>query len=141
MNNEFKELYDDWMRAVMFKSYGQFDDPTWNTLEEWSLGNPEEAIDSIKEILLEEPDHVVQLLDKLMPDELKIDGYIDLESYCNCWLNILCGTLETGKFINYYGDYQKYQKYLDKNYIPWNPFKEEDPNPSFNKWKEEIKCG
>lgn len=46
---------------------------------------------------------------------------------CNKWLNYFKGT----ENIDYYKDFKAYKKYLHNNYKGWNPFKEEDPNPSY----------
>lgn len=135
MNSEFKNLYDAWRSATMFKSTGQFQDSTWKNLMDWCRANRGEAFKSIKEILLEGPGWIVQALDELSPGMIKADGYIPLDTYCNLWLIILNG----GENIDYYEDWKAWQKWLENNYKPWNPFKEDDPNPSLEEWKEEYK--
>lgn len=140
MNKEFEELYNKWEEDTMFLSCRDFqNEPGFIALLEWSKEHKKEAIDSIKEMLLKEPDFVVYILDELFDHPLSTDGYVSLEAYCNFWL-ILLDYYENGeKKLNtssdYYNDWREYQKYMKHNYIAWNPFKENDPNVTLEEFK------
>lgn len=159
MNKTFENLYKDWHNATCFSSIISRDEIHYKALEEWCVNNKEEASESFKELLLEEPSHAVGILDKMYPGVLKVEGYVGLEPYCNMWLNILCNKellrsiIESGfnkdvilnfnstekeklKMVDYYKEYDAYKEYLDKHYIPWNPFHEDDPNVTFEEFKQ-----
>lgn len=144
MNKEFKELYDKWNEATMFLSYRDLEqEQGFIDLVNWSKENKEEAVDSIEEILKNEPDFVVYVLDELYDHPLATEGYVSIEQYCNVWLNILDyyknGEKDLSK-VNFskdnYKDYKAYMEYMDDNYIPWNPFTGDgDPNVTFEEYK------
>lgn len=153
MNKTFESLYKDWRNATCFSSIISCDEIHYKALEEWCVNNKEEASECFKELLLEEPSHAVGILDKMYPGVLKVEGYVGLEPYCNMWLNILCGIIESGlnnaallnsnstknekiKIVDYYKEYDAYKEYLDKHYIPWNPFRQDDPNVTFEEFKQ-----
>ena len=159
MNKTFENLYKDWRNATCFSSIISRDEIHYKVLEEWCVNNKEEASECFKELLLEEPSHAVGILDKMYPDVLKVEGYVGLEPYCNMWLNILCNKellriiIESGsnkeillnfnstekkklKTVDYYKDYRAYHKYMEKHYIPWNPFREDDPNITLEEYKQ-----
>lgn len=133
MNKEFEELYNEWYKNTMFMSCGNFENVWWHNLVEWSEQHKQEAKDGIIEILRREPDWIVQLCDTLW-GKLDTHGYIPLEPYCNLWLNILEGKNDFHK--DNYKDYRKWKKHLDKYYIPWNPFQEDDPNVTLEEFRQ-----
>ena len=143
MNKEFEKLYDKWYKDTCFLSSRDFqNEPGFIDLVNWSKDNKEEAVDSIVEMLKEEPDFVVYVLDELFDHPLKADGYISIEQYCNVWLNLVeyykDGEKDLSK-INLnkdnYKKYREYMKYMDDNFIPFNPFTEEDPNVTLEEFK------
>lgn len=132
MNNKFLELWKEWHNAIDFLSIDLGpDEPHWQRLVEWSLENKDEATESIKEILLEEPDGVVRILETLYGKRYTGEHHISLDTYCSVWLSEL-----TGETKDYYKDWRGWQEYLKNNYIPWNPLKEDDPNPTLEEWKK-----
>lgn len=134
MNKEFEKLYREWKVNTMFLSSGLHDNGWWKNLSEWSKSHPQEAKEGIIEILEQEPNHVVRLCSELWGD-LDANGYLPLDAYCNTWLNILKG--ENDFFKDNYKEYREYVKYMDDNYIPWNPFTGDgDPNVTFKEFKE-----
>ena len=38
--------------------------------------------------------------------------------------------------VDYYKEYDAYKEHLDKHYIPWNPFRQDDPNVTFEEFKQ-----
>lgn len=140
MNKEFEDLYSDWYLATCFQSSRDFKhEPGFIALLEWSKEHKKEAIDSIKEILLKEPDFVVYILDELFDHPLSTDGYVSLEAYCNFWL-ILLDYYENGEnklntSADYYKDWRAYQEYMKDNFIPYNCFTENDPNITLEEFK------
>ena len=36
----------------------------------------------------------------------------------------------------HYKDYDEFKEYQEKHYIPWNPFHEENPNITFEEFKQ-----
>lgn len=66
--------------------------------------------------------------------------YEELKKWCNFWVLILENRLENykkGGILPYiYKDYDEYQEYMKDHYIAWNPFKEEDPNITFDEFKQ-----
>lgn len=144
MNKEFKELYDKWYYDTFLLANRDFEhEPGFIELVSWSKDNKEEAIDSIVEMLKEAPDFVVYVLDELFDHPLTAEGYISIEQYCNAWLNLIeyykSGEKDTSKINLYkdnYKDYRAYMKYMDDNFIPFNPFKESDPNVTLEEFKQ-----
>lgn len=135
MNSEFKELYDKWYNRTCILSTGITEAPEYIDIINWSLAHNKEAIESIKEILLQGPDHIVYVLDEIIkPKAIKTTGYVPLNCYCSLWLNILNGTANDP--IDFYKDYNEYHEYMKDNYIPWNPVKEDDPNITLEEFKQ-----
>ena len=138
MDAEFKKLYDEWKYNTSFLSIIDNNNIFYQNLEKWCLEHKYEAINCIKEILLQEPDWCVTILEKLIPGTdipTKHIG-VGLTAYCNVWLNAICGTYYTGKLVDYYKDYKEYHKYMNTNYKAWDPRKEEDPNISLPDFKK-----
>lgn len=143
MNKEFKDLYDKWNEATMFLSCRDFqNEPGFIALVEWSKEHKKEAVESIAEMLKEEPSFVVYILDELFDHPLIYEGYIPLDQYCNAWIALIefynSGETDTKAFSitkDYYKDWREYQEYMKDNYISWNPFKENDPNVTLDEFK------
>lgn len=144
---EYEKLYEEWMRDVGFSSTLVFQGESWNRLLEWCRENREEFKKSILEQLKESPNWSVQLLDEIYGKELgvKAEGYVGLKDWCNFWVLILENRLENykkGDVLPYvYKEYDEYKEYLKNNYIPWNPFKEDDPNITFEEFKQGKRNG
>ena len=143
MNNEFLDLYYKWRNTFIFSAFGSADPrakDAYEKLKEWSLENVKEAVECIKEILLEEPNDVVLLLPDILGTNIEIDGWMPLDSICNIWLNILNHDIsddhEKKELKDYYKDYREFKEYMKDNYIPWNPVHEEDPNITFEEFKQ-----
>ena len=132
---EFEELYMKWYSSYMFSAFGGANPASkgyYDNLKEWCKENKKESLEYIKEMLEYEPSDIVMILQDLYADELgiKFEGYCSLDAVCNLWLNVLNKEkgLEKGKLKDYYKSYYKYKNYMDKNYIPWCPNFEDDPN-------------
>lgn len=138
---QFLDLYKKWYGSYIFSAFGP-NDPNakehYLKLREWCENHKGDALLYIRELLLEGPNDVVQLLDDLYKDEFGFDydGFCSLDMYCNLWLNIINAEFNNKHIIDYYKDYNKWQKYLEKNYIPWNPFHENDPNVTLEEFKQ-----
>lgn len=143
MNKEFKELYDKWYYDTFLLSHRDLErEQGFIDLVNWSKDNKEEAVDSIIEMLNGGPDFVVYVLDELFDHPLTAEGYISIEQYCNVWLNLVEYYRDGEKDLtkvdlskDNYKDYKAYMKYMDDNFIPFNPFKEEDPNITLEEFK------
>lgn len=143
MNTEFKELYDKWNEDTWLLSYRDLENEQgFIDLVKWSKENKEEAAASIEEILKNGPDFVVYVLDELFNHPLKADGYISIEQYCNVWINLIeyyrNGEKDFSKIDLYkdnYKEYREYMKYMETNYLQWNPTKEDDPNITLEEFK------
>ena len=143
MNKEFKELYDKWYEDTFLLSYRDLEhEQGFIDLVNWSKDNKEEAVDSIVEMLKESPDFAVYVLDELFDHPLTAEGYVSIEQYCNVWLNLVEYYRDGEKDLtkvdiskDNYKDYKAYMKYMDDNFIPFNPFKEEDPNITLEEFK------
>lgn len=133
MNKEFEKFYREWENNTMFLSGGLHCNEWRKNLSEWSKSHPQEAKGGIIEILEQGPGHIVRLCSELW-GELDANGYLPLDAYCNIWLNILKG--ENDFFKDNYKDWHDYQKYMTEHYIAWNPFKECDPNVTFEEFKK-----
>ena len=143
MNKKFKELYDKWYYDTFLLSYRDLEqEQGFIDLVNWSKEHKEEAVDSIVEMLKEAPDFVVYVLDELYDHPLTNEGYVSIEQYCNVWLNLIeyyrdgekdLTKVDLGK--DNYKDYREYMNYMDENFIPFNPFKEDDPNITLEEFK------
>lgn len=143
MNADFEKLYNKWYADTALLSHRDFqNEPGFVALVEWSKEHKKEAVESIQEMLIEEPSFVVYVLDELFDYPLTCEGYVTLHKYCNAWIAIIdfynSGEQDTSKFSishDYYEDWQAYHKYLKDHYIPWNPFHEDDPNITLEDFK------
>lgn len=139
--NEFLRLYNKWYHSYIFSAFGP-NDPNarehYLKLREWCANNKGDALLYIRELLLEEPSDIVLILDDLYKNEFgfNVDGYCPLDTYCNLWLNVTNAEFDNKHIIDYYEDYNKWHDYLKDNYIPWNPFKEQDPNVTLEEFKQ-----
>lgn len=143
MNKEFKELYDKWNEDTWLLSWrGIENEQGFIDLVNWSKDHTEEAVDSIVEMLKEAPDFVVYVLDELFGHPLTEKGYMSIEQYCNVWLNLVEYYRDGEKDLtkvdlnkDNYKVYREYMKYMETNYLPWNPTKEDDPNVTLEEFK------
>lgn len=145
MNIEFERLYREYWKKICFLSSLPPYIPEWDALVEWSKAHKKEAVDCIIEMLSEEPSDVVGLCEELFPGMLKAEGFVPLDMWCNTWLVILTAykngqtkldTIDPKEFPDHYKEYKAYHKYMENHYIPWNPFHEDDPNISFEDYKQ-----
>jgi hypothetical protein len=139
MDKEFLELYKEWYYSYCFNSnQANLINDKLIKLEIWCKNNKKEAIEYIKQIIKDEPDNIIILLPELLNyrpkwlDNPQIGLYMDLEKCCNWWLNYFNNT----KNINYYKNYDAWQRYLKKNYISWRPNIENDPNITLKEFME-----
>lgn len=138
---QFLDLYKKWYSSYMFSAFGP-NDPNarehYLKLREWCANNKGDALLYIRELLLEEPSDIVLILDDLYKDEFgfNVDGYCPLDMYCNLWLNITNAEFDNEHIIDYYKDYNAWKKHLKKEYIPWNPVHEDDPNVTLEEFKQ-----
>lgn len=141
MNKEFEELYLDWYRNTAFMSVGNFENEWWYKLMEWSKQYTKEAIEGVREIIADEPAQVVHLLDLIVEDPPKAEGYVPLDVWCNLWIAII-DSAKDGKIggpieiKDNYEDSRAYHEYLKDHYIPWNPFHEDNPNITLEEFKQ-----
>lgn len=144
MNKEFKKLYDKWHYDTFLLASRDFKhEQGFIDLVNWSKDNKEEAVDSIVEMLNEAPNFVVYVLDELFCHPLTVEGYVSIEQYCNVWLNLIEYYKDGEKDLtkvdlnkDNYKVYREYMEYMDKNYIPWNPFTGDgDPNVTLEEYK------
>lgn len=138
MNKEFEELYNKWHTDTMFLSVGNFNTDSWFKLVEWSKEHTKEAIEGVREIIADEPAQVVYLLDLIVENPPKAEGYVPLDIWCNLWVAII-DSAKDGKIrypIDIYEDSRAYHEYMKDNYIPWNPFHEDDPNITLEEFKQ-----
>lgn len=140
---EFEKLYRDWIFSFGVSAFGCSDpnaQEPYEKLKAWCKENKQESLQFIKELLEYEPSDIVMILQDLYADELgiKIEGFMPLDQVCNLWLNILNNPKELSKekMNDYYEDYRKWKKHLDKNYLPWRPNLEDDPNVTLEEYKE-----
>jgi len=142
MDAKFEELYNKWHTDTMFLSVGNFNHETWFTLVDWSKAHTKEAIEGVRELIGDEPNQIVHLLDEIIENPPIAEGYVPLDKWCNVWIAIIDSSKEgktdikLNKVDDNYKDYKAYQKYMDKNYIPWNPFHEDDPNITLEEFKQ-----
>ena len=143
MNNEFLDLYNKWRNTFIFSAFGSADPrakESYEELKKWSLINVKEAVECIKEILLEEPNDVILLLPEILGTNIEIDGWMPLDAICNIWLNILNHDINDNhdqkELKDYYKDYREFHEYMKDHYIPWNPVHEENPNITFEEFKQ-----
>lgn len=144
---EIDKLFSTWYTAIMFDSTGRLGHREWDELVLYAKEHQEDFKDwALRE--LEDPKfenfHIPDILDAVLPEALPVPSKKDPIEFvflntddlymirCNSWLNYLNGT----SGINYYKDYQEYHNYLQKNYIPWSPNKEDNPNPSYKEFME-----
>lgn len=144
---EIDKLFSTWYRAIMFDSTGRLGHQERDELVSYAKEHQEDLKAwALRE--LEEPKFenlwIPEILDASLSDNLPVPSkksLVEIVSLntddlymirCNSWLNHLKGT----SGINYYKDYQEYHNYLQKNYIPWSPNKEDDPNPSYKEFIE-----
>ena len=145
MNKEFEALYKEWRSNTMFLSTGNFDNEWWSRLVKWSKKHTKEAIEGVRELIEDEPDHVVHLLDEIIENGPNAEGYVPLDAWCNLWIAIIDASKNNeGKdrlvfpddIKDNYEDSRAYHEYLKTHYIPWNPFHEDDPNITLEEFRQ-----
>lgn len=145
MNKEFEDLYKEWHSNTMFLSTGNFNNEWWSRLVKWSKKHTKEAIEGVRELIADEPDHVVHLLDEIIENGPKAEGYVPLDAWCNLWIAIIDASKNNeGKdrlvfpdeIKDNYEDSRAYHEYLKTHYIPWNPFHEDDPNITLEEFRQ-----
>lgn len=106
-----------------------------------------EALAYIKECLEDEPSYLYLVIERLLVDDSMMDEYhkvfensnASMEDICNTWLNVINETFERNNGDVFGKDnyiiYREYQKFLNSNYIAWDPRKEEDPNITVKQYK------
>jgi len=140
MNKEFLKLYKNWYYSYIFDSTGRLSmvNDKLVELEIWCKKNKDEALKSIIIMLEDEPDNVIILLPEMTGIRPKwlsnasVGIHMTLEEMSNWWLNYL----KKSKNVDYYKDWRKWKKYLDKNYMSWRPNLENDPNVTQKEFKE-----
>lgn len=155
---KIEELFIAWYKRIMFDSTG-----TWGKKErDEFVSYCKEHLEEFKDFAqdtLEHPQeccyHVAHFCDELLP-EVKFEEVDENLTFIerleraskmisrresmtwagsNRWLNYFKGT----KDVDYYKDYADYKEYLSRHYIGWNPFNEDDPNPSYKEFVEHRK--
>ena len=138
---EFLELYNKWHSSFIFSAHGSADPAAkehYNKLKEWCENNRSNALQYIREILMEEPNDIVYLLADLFNEEFGFtyEGFCSLVEYCNLWLIVTDTEFDNKHIKDYYKDWKAWHEYLKENYISWNPLKEQDPNVTFEEFKQ-----
>lgn len=142
MNADFEKLFKDWYTNTAFLSVGNFNNEWWYNLVSWSKEHIKEAIEGVREIIADEPDSVVYLLDEIIENPPKAEGYVPLDVWCNLWIAIIDASKNGNEMIcpneikDNYEDSRAYHDYLKDHYIPWNCFKEDDPNITLEEFKQ-----
>ena len=145
MNKEFEALYKEWHSNTMFLSTGNFDNEWWSRLVKWSKKHTKEAIEGVRELIADEPHQVVHLLDEIIENGPKAEGYVPLDAWCNLWIAIIDASKNNegkerlvfpDKIKDNYEDSRAYHEYLKTHYIPWNPFREDDPNITLEEFRQ-----
>ena len=138
---EFLDLYNKWHSSFVFSALGSADPKakgSYEQLKEWCNNNRNVALSYIREILMEEPNDIVYLLNDLYKEEFGFNygGFCPLDKYCNLWLNVTDPEFDGKHIKDYYKDFNEFRDYMKDNYIAWNPFKENDPNVTFEEFKQ-----
>lgn len=138
---EFLDLYNKWYSSYIFSAFGSSDPRAkglYEQLKEWCENHKEDALQYIRELLLEEPGDIVRILDDLYKEEynVEVDGFCPLDEYCNLWLNVTDPNFEHKVIEDYYKDWKEFHDYMKNHYIPWNPNIEDDPNITLDEFKE-----
>jgi len=151
-----EDLFIKWYNAIMFDSTGRIGHDEKAELITYCEKHIEEFKEFAKDTL-EHPQeccfHVANLCDELLPGDIVDNQPINIKNVfskfvniinsgisgeamvfmgCNKWLNYFNNT----ENVDYYKDYVKYKEYLSKHYLPWSPFKESDPNPTYAEYLE-----
>lgn len=142
---EFLDLCNKWHDSCKFcKRHKESPEAkeSYNKLKEECKINHKDTLQYIREALMETPNYMVKLLDDFYKEEFNIElyytknDYLTIDKYCNLWLSIT-GPEFDGKYIkDYYKDWRAWHEYLKENYISWNLGKENDPNVTFQEFKQ-----
>ena len=93
MKEEFLDLYNKWHSSYIFSAFGSSDPrakDSYEALKEWCMKNKEEALEYIRELLLEGPGDIVRILDELYNDNKAIvDGFCPLVQLLKSFPNVL----------------------------------------------------
>lgn len=111
---EFLDLYNTWKSSFIFSAHGSADPAAkehYNKLIEWCKVNRGDALQYIREILMEGPDDIVRLLDDLYKEEFgfSYEGYCPLDTYCNLWLNVTDAEFDGEHIKDYYKDLKMFE--------------------------------
>lgn len=142
MNIEFEKLYNDWYANTSFLSVGNFNHESWFNLVDWSKKHIKEAIEGVRELIADEPNQVIHLLDEIIENAPKAVGFVPLDAWCNLWIAIIDASEEGNTDVDFsevkdnYEDSRAYHDYLKDHYIPWNCFKEDDPNITLEEFRQ-----
>lgn len=145
MRKEIEKLYNDWYWSYAISAFLSKDivnnDYFWK-LVDYCKEHKGEALKFIEEKLDNGYSHICMVMPYITIDENMIDEYFEtigdkltLEQSCNTWLNYLKNT----EGVDYYIEYRCYEKYLNDNYIVWDPRIEDDPNITFQEFKKGLR--
>ena len=89
----FLQEYQAWQNETLFNSTSQsFDNEHYRNIVAMGKG----AVSYIHDIIKKEPNPIVYALGEILKDEVKVkvDGFMDLDTYCKMWDMILDSLLE-----------------------------------------------
>ena len=138
---EFLNLCNKWHDSCRFCKHGK-ESPeakeSYNKLKKECTINHRDALQYIREALMETPNYMIKLLNDFYKKEydFNINGHYTIDEYCNLWLNITDPEFDGKHIKDYYKDWREWHNYLKENYISWNLGKENDPNVTFQEFKQ-----
>ena len=89
----FLKEYQAWQNETLFNSTGHgFDNEHYLNIVAMGKG----VVSYIHDIIKKTPDPIVYALEEILKDEVKVkvDGYMDLDTYCKMWDMILDSSWE-----------------------------------------------
>lgn len=89
----FLKEYQAWQNETLFNSTGQgFDNEHYLNIVTMGKG----VVSYIHDIIKKTPDPIAYALEEILKDEVKVkvDGYMDLDTYCKMWDMILDSSWE-----------------------------------------------
>lgn len=138
---EFLNLCNKWDDSCKFCKDGKESPEAkecYNKLKEECEINHKDALQYIREALMETPNYMIKLLDDFYKEEydVTINGHCTIDEYCNLWLNVTDHEYADKHIKDYYKDWREWRNYLKENYISWNLCEENDPNVTFQEFKQ-----